>query len=372
MNPNNLHANPQKQYDYSFFSIGFTIFLVGILNLYSTTNAFPDVHLNQLYLKQILWFFCSFILGLALSFLKPKNFFHQAYRLYGLNILLLVLVFVIGKKSFGAKRWIDLGLMRFQPSELMKITLSLTLARFFSQFFINQRLTLKTILFPILITLIPALLIALQPDLGTGLLLALILSSLILFKGIEFKSFLLIALVGVCLAGGLYKFGLKEYQRKRITTFLNPSRDARGSGYNALQSKIAIGSGRLFGKGYRKSSQTSLQFLPENHTDFVFSVFNEEHGFFGSLILISLYLLLFFRFIVIAITAAHLFDSFLMIGLFSIFFWHTFINMGMVMGLLPVVGLPLPFMSYGGSSLLTFGICLGIATAISNRRNLFS
>ena len=169
----------------------------------------------------------------------------------------------------------------------------------------------------------------------------------------------------------MYKYGLRDYQRKRIITFLDPTSDPKGAGYNAIQSKIAIGSGQIIGKGFKKSSQASLNYLPENHTDFVFSIYNEEHGFFGSLLLLALYLLLFFRFISLSTSVTKLYESILAIGLMSIFFWHTFINMSMVMGLMPIVGLPLPLMSYGGSSLLTFGICCGLATSISNYRTLF-
>ena len=178
----------------------------------------------------------------------------------------------------------------------------------------------------------------------------------------------MIAVIGGSL---MYNFGLREYQKKRIITFINPDADARGSGYNAIQSKISIGSGRFLGKGYLKSSQASLNYLPENHTDFVFSVFNEEHGFLGALVLIGLYLVLLFRMVWLSQSVSKIFPSIAAIGLMSIYFWHTFVNMGMVMGVLPIVGLPLPLMSYGGSSLLTFGIACGLTTAISNTRNLF-
>jgi rod shape determining protein RodA len=169
----------------------------------------------------------------------------------------------------------------------------------------------------------------------------------------------------------MYNYGLKEYQRKRILTFIDPTADAKGSGYNAIQSQIAIGSGRLFGKGFKNSSQASLNYLPENHTDFVFSIYNEEHGFFGSIVLLALYIILLMRFIWLSVSVLRFYDSILAIGLMSIFFWHTFINMSMVMGLMPIVGLPLPLMSYGGSSMLTFGVCIGMATSLSNSRNLF-
>ena len=169
----------------------------------------------------------------------------------------------------------------------------------------------------------------------------------------------------------MYNFGLKDYQKRRILTFINPQADAKGSGYNAIQSQIAIGSGRWKGKGFRNSSQASLEYLPESHTDFVFSIFNEEHGFIGSFFLISLYFVLMMRFIWLAGSVLRFYDSILAIGIMSIFFWHTFINMAMVMGLAPIVGLPLPLMSFGGSSMVTFGICIGLATSLSNARKFF-
>jgi rod shape determining protein RodA len=170
----------------------------------------------------------------------------------------------------------------------------------------------------------------------------------------------------------MYNFGLREYQKKRIITFLDPEFDAKGSGYNAIQSKIAIGSGQFLGKGFRKSSQGALNYLPENHTDFIFAIFNEEHGFIGSVFLIALYLYLFYKLIMLAMNVNKMFDSIVVIGILGIFFAHTIINMSMVAGLLPIVGVPLPLMSYGGSNLLTFGICLGIITSISNSRSLFN
>ncbi|MEX1098867.1 MAG: FtsW/RodA/SpoVE family cell cycle protein, partial [Bacteriovoracaceae bacterium] len=224
---------------------------------------------------------------------------------------------------------------------------------------------------PFLITIVPTILIVIQPDLGTGLLLLLIFLVVSFYKRLRWKSIGVLLLLSVISGSAMYKFGLKDYQRKRIVTFIDPYADAKGSGYNAIQSEIAIGSGRWFGKGFKKSSQASLNYLPENHTDFVFSIYNEEHGFFGSVVLISLYIILLMRFIWLAGSSLRFFDAVLAIGLMSVFFWHTFVNMSMVMGLMPIVGLPLPFMSYGGSSILTFGICIGLVTSISNSRNLF-
>lgn len=360
-----------KKYDISFFGTSFAIFLIGIINLYSATHAEQDSHISILYKTQIFWFFISTLVGVCISFIRPKNFFRYSYLIYAFNLLLLVLVLVMGKKVLGAQRWLAIGPFRLQPSEMMKVAVVLVLARWFTKVNPDSELTLKDLIVPAILAFFPAVLIIVQPDLGTGLLILLIFAAIIFYRRLRWKSIMILIFLGLISGSFMYKFGLKEYQRQRIITFLDPWGDARGSGYNAIQSEIAIGSGQLFGKGFTKSSQAFLSYLPENHTDFIFSVYNEEHGFFGSLVLISLYIILLLRFIWLSSSLLNFYDSILAIGLMSIFFWHTFINMGMVTGLLPIVGIPLPYVSYGGSNLLTFGICCGLATSISNSRNIF-
>lgn len=360
-----------KKYDLSFFGTAFAIFLIGIINLYSATSNDPDEHISGLYKMQAVWFFISITVGVLISFIRPKNLFRYSYFIYGFNVFLLILVLIMGKKVLGAQRWLDFGPIRLQPSEMMKVSIVLALGRWFTQSDPDMEIGLKEMLIPSIISFIPALMIIVQPDLGTGLLIILIFSMIIFYRRLRWKAIFILIVIGIISSSLMYKFGLREYQRQRIITFMDPWGDARGSGYNAIQSEIAIGSGQLFGKGYKKSSQAFLSYLPENHTDFIFSVFNEEHGFFGSLVLISLYIILLLRFIWLSSSLLNFYDSILSIGLMSIFFWHTFINMGMVTGLLPIVGIPLPLISYGGSSLLTFGICCGIATSISNSRNIF-
>lgn len=360
-----------KRYDFSFFGIALAIFIIGVINLYSATHASTSVHMAGLYKNHILKFVLAMGAGFAVSFIKPKTFLMQSYSFYTLVNIFLVLVLVLGHKGMGAQRWLVLGPIRFQPSEIAKIAAILVFARWYSKSSPDKELDLKRLIIPALFCLVPAILIVMQPDLGTGLIIGLIFLVVSFYRKLKWKSIGIIALMAVLGGGVMYKFGLKEYQRKRIITFLNPGDDARGSGYNAIQSKIAIGSGKFWGKGLKNSSQASLNYLPENHTDFVFSIYNEEHGFIGSMILISLYLLLLFRFLWLAQSVSVFFDSIIVIGITALFFWHIFINMGMVMGLMPIVGLPLPFMSYGGSSLITFGLCIGIATSVSNARNLF-
>ena len=358
-----------KRYDYSFFAIASIIFIMGSINLYSATHT--SEYLSGLYKTQIIYFLISIVVGVGISFIQPKTFMRFSYLIYGLNIILLIIVLFLGEKGMGARRWLAIGGIRFQPSELMKISVILILARYYSKKVIGDEIGLKELIIPFIICFLPAALIIIEPDLGTGLMLFLIFFVVSFYCKLKWKSIFIIGIIGLISGLGMYKYGLKEYQRKRILTFLDPSADKKGSGYNAIQSKIAIGSGKVFGKGFKKSSQASLNYLPENHTDFVFSIFNEEHGFFGSLFLIGIYVMLLFRFIHLATSVTKLFNSIVVMGLMSIFFWHTFINMGMVTGLMPIVGLPLPYMSYGGSSLLTFSICCGLATSISNSKSIF-
>jgi len=360
-----------KKYDFSFFAIITAIFMVGILNLHSATHNSHSTGVANLYQMQILLFGISLFAGGLISFIRPSTIARFSWPVYWINIGLLLIVLILGIKGMGAKRWILIGPFRLQPSEIMKITLILALARFFTSKRHYSELNLKNLIIPALFAIGPAFLVILQPDLGTGLVMLLIFFMVAFYVGLKWKTIMILGLLGLISGLGMYQFGLKGYQKKRITAFLNPGMEPKGLGYNAIQSKIAIGSGKFFGKGFKKSTQASLNYLPENHTDFVFSVFNEEHGFFGSLFLIGLYLVLFFRFLWLAQSVTDVYESIVVIGVMSIFFWHTIINMGMVTGLLPIVGLPLPLMSYGGSSLMTFGICAGLATSISNSKSLF-
>lgn len=358
-----------KKYDYTFFGIASVIFTVGVANLFSATHASP--YLNDLYLSQLMWFSLAMVCGVGVSFLRPKHFMRISYVFYFFIAFLLVLVLILGIEGMGATRWIYIAGLRFQPSEFMKIGVILALARWFSKRGADSDMGMKELIIPLILVLIAVGLIVLEPDLGTGLLILLIFSFIVFYRRLRWKTIGVLTLIGLLSGGVMYQFGLKDYQKKRIVSFLNPNLDTQGSGYSAIQSKIAIGSGQLFGKGFKKSSQASLSYLPENHTDFVFSIFNEEHGFVGALFLMGLYLALFLRLIWLASVVPRVFDAIVLVGVLGIFFWHTVINIAMVTGLLPVVGLPLPLMSYGGSSLMTFCLCCGIATSISNSRNLF-
>lgn len=360
-----------KRYDFSFFGTCTAIFIVGIINLYSATHSQGIGPEEGLYKTQIMWFIISWAIGIVISFIQPKHFFRLSYPGYFISLVLLVMVLIVGHSALGGQRWIGFGPLKFQPSETVKIAMVLVLARWYAKASPEQEIGLRELIIPFIITFIPALMIIVQPDLGTGTLVLSIFFIMTFYRKLKWKTIALIAAIGVVGVTVIYNFGLREYQKARIITFINPEFDAKGTGYNAIQSKIAIGSGQFLGKGFRRSSQGALNYLPENHTDFIFAIFNEEHGFIGSVFLIALYLYLFYQLLWLASNVNKMFDSLVVIGVLAIFFVHTMVNMSMVSGLMPIVGVPLPLMSYGGSNLLTFGICCGIVTSISNSRTLF-
>ena len=360
-----------KRYDYSFFGICTAIFIIGILNLYSATHSHGVGPEQGIYKTQIMWFCLSWLAGIVVSFIQPKNFYRMAYPSYFLCVILLIMVLFVGHSALGGQRWIGIGGFKFQPSELVKMSVVLVLARWYAKASPEQETGFKELIIPFLITFVPAIMVIIQPDLGTGTLTLLIFFMITFYRKLKWKTIVVIGVIGLVAGTVMYNFGLREYQKKRIITFLDPEFDAKGSGYNAIQSKIAIGSGQFFGKGFRQSTQGALNYLPENHTDFIFAIFNEEHGFVGSVFLIALYLALFYRLLWLASNVNKMFDSIVVVGVLGIFFWHTIVNMSMVSGLMPIVGIPLPLLSYGGSNLLTFGICCGVVTSISNARNLF-
>lgn len=287
--------------------------------------------------------------------------------IYLLCISLLVGVLFFGKVVGGSRRWISLGFMTMQPSELMKIALIIILASVYATSITEEGLGFSKLIKPAVICLIPFMLIVKQPDLGTGLLLLLIAGSMTMFIKLERRVFFALMSLGVA-AVPLLWFALKDYQKSRILTFLNPDRDPLGSGYHIIQSKIAIGSGMVYGKGFLKGTQNALSFLPEQHTDFIVSVLAEEWGFAGCSFLLLLYFLLLFWGLNIAYTCRSMFGSILAFGITAMIFWQIFINIGMVMGLMPVVGVPLPLISYGGSSVITNMVGLGILMNISMRK----
>ncbi len=360
-----------RRFDWSLIIFTVLILGVGVANLYAATFNETVGRGLSYYKAQLIWFAIGSLLGGLLLIPHYKTLSRFAYPIYFLNLLLLVLVLIAGKSSLGGRRWIGLGPVRFQPSEFMKISTVLALAKFFETDTVHGGYRLRDMWLPISLVLVPAALIILQPDLGTAMVLVFVFTSLMLFMKIERRTMLIFMTIAAIAVPVVYNYGLKPYQRQRIISFINPGADPKGSGYNSIQSMIAIGSGQFLGKGFKKGTQSQLNFLPEHHTDFIFSVFSEEHGFLGVMVLLALYL----GFLTTGLNIAYLshdkFGTILALGLLLIFFWHMFINIGMVCGILPVVGVPLPFVSYGGSSLISACIAIGILTNISNKRMMF-
>jgi rod shape determining protein RodA len=397
----------KENFDFVLFFSSMLLVIIGLISIYSATYS---AGLGEVFEKQLLWVIFGFI-ALVFSFFLPIKYLELfAYPLYGLSLILLASVPIIGQTVYGSTSWINFGFFKIQPSEFSKITTVIVLALYLSNK--NTKIEeIKYILIAFLIPFVPFVLIMLQPDFGTGTVYLFLFVFMIFWAGT--KLFYIIAIIstvlaiasaligtwslfiiiclsilvlylikenwsiifsfsGFLLAVGfsfdyIYK-GLALYQQKRITSFLDPSKDPLGSGYNAIQAKVAIGSGGLFGKGFMQGTQTQLRFIPKQWTDFIFCVPGEEFGFIGSIIVLLLLFLVFTRALKIAKLAKTKFESNIVIGFLAILFYHTIINIGMAINILPVMGLPLPFMSSGGSLLLSAMIMVGIMLNIYAHR----
>lgn len=347
-----------------------SIHLIGLLNLYSATNNIAP-HLQRVFTMQLFWLSASWLVFTLTTFINYSYFLRLAPLIYALNILALVAVFFIGNTSNGAQRWIDLGFFRYQPSETMKLACVMMLARALSSYDTDRGLGFKDLIYPLLILILPFALTVKQPDLGTALLLFMVGGLLILAMKIK-RSVLITAIcLGAVAIPTVWSFGLKSYQRSRILTFLSPNSDPRGAGYNSIQAKIAVGSGKFSGKGFLKGTQSQLEFLPEKHTDFIFCVLSEEHGFVGAMVLLGLFSILLISILQCAGSSSDLPGALLGVGVFAMVLFHLFVNIGMVTGLLPIVGVPLPLVSYGGSANITMMASLGLASSIYYHKDLF-
>ena len=310
------------------------------------------------------------LLGIIiLSVTNIRLFFKGAYIFYGISVMLLVFVEVAGETGMGAQRWIDLGLIRFQPSELMKISVIIVLARYFHIRSYHQIGNPLHLAIPAFLILLPVALVIKQPDLGTAVMIA--LSGLVIFfiAGVRIWKFILLFLGGIALVPIIWQ-SLLDYQKKRILTFLSPETDPLGAGYHLMQSKIALGSGGLYGKGFIQGSQSHLNFLPEIQTDFIFTMLAEEFGLLGGLVVLFLFLLISGYGLILSFFMVNKFARLLTIGMTTTLFFYVFINTGMVMGLLPIVGVPLPFISYGGSALLTSMTAIGLIISCHVHRDV--
>ncbi|OGF21979.1 MAG: rod shape-determining protein RodA [Candidatus Eisenbacteria bacterium RBG_19FT_COMBO_70_11] len=383
---------------------------IGLSTVFSATSV-PGAH-EGLWIKQFLWFLMAFAVGWVAVAIPFRAYDSLAYPFYVVSLALLILVLAIGTSAYGARRWIEFGPLKFQPSELAKIATVLVLARCFD----DPKLDLRKVRYwlpPMLLTLVPFLLVAKEPDLGTALAFPVILVAMYFWAGMPgstlalglspalnvalffftrspwwFAGVLAAMLVGfrprwrtlivVLLLNGAVGYAtphlwdrLHDYQKRRIETFLNPGQDPYGSGYQIIQSKIAIGSGGVVGKGYLRGTQKALAFLPMRHTDFIFSVIGEEWGLFGALTVVILYGIVILRGFRLALVARSVFASTMAVGLVSALFYHVLVNVLMTIGWAPVTGLPLPLISYGGTALIVGGLQIGLLENVAVRRQEF-
>ncbi|MFH1152504.1 MAG: rod shape-determining protein RodA [Pseudomonadota bacterium] len=354
-------------FDWGLIAITMGICCLGLAVLYSAVTA-GDAGVSQvLFKKQIIWMGAGFLMMMITCTIHYKHLDKGSFVIYGVCVILLICVMFLGKYVAGSRRWLAIGPFTMQPSELMKLSLIIVLASIYSGSVSERGLQARHLVKPVLVVLVPFILIAKQPDLGTGLLLVFIAVVLTLFVKVEKRVLIASSLLGAVAVPSVWFF-LKDYQKSRILIFLNPDNDPLGAGYHIIQSKIAIGSGMMWGKGFLKGTQNALSFLPEQHTDFILSVLAEEWGLIGCCVLLFLYFLLLLWGLNIAYCCRDMFGSILAFGITFMIFWQIVINVGMVMGLMPVVGVPLPLISYGGSSVITNMAGVGILLNISMRR----
>lgn len=356
-----------RDFDWALLGLVLLLSIISVFEIYSATlhTKFVGFHV-----KQIFWL-CG---GLTAMFLFSLINYHRLIDtivwIYGGSIVALMTVLVVGTKVLGARRWIKLpGGVHFQPSEWVKLILIVAVARYFANL-AGRELTWTDIFKAFGLVGVPMLLVLKQPDLGTALTYSPILLCGLFLGGIRWKQGLILALAGVLAIGGAWYSGkvLKPYQKARLTSFVNPDSDPRGSGYQIRQSLIAVGSGGIWGKGATKGTQTQGDFLPIPYTDFIFAAFAEEHGFVGAAVVLLLYFLILMRLIQNALTAADLSGTFLIMGVVAVLIFQIAVNVGMVVGLMPVTGIPLPLMSYGGSSVLFTFLALGVVMNVRMNR----
>ena len=355
-----LSLKKMKKFDYVLLLSAFLLLAIGITAVYSATYT----RTTSFYQKQILWAIIGTGMFFTFSNIDYRIYSRYSKLIYIFNVVFLISVFIFGSKVLGAQRWIKLGPISIQPSELAKLFVVLT----FSDLLIrNYKDTFRGFKDLILsgIHIVPIfLLVAAQPDLGTGVVILFVYMVLIFLNGIDYKTYFTLCGVGAALMPVAYFFALKPYQRQRVFTFLHPEDDLLGSGWNIIQSKIAVGSGQIFGKGFLNGTQDKLRFLPESQTDFIFAVISEEFGFVGSVTIIGLYFLLIFTILKIAQKTEDRYGQLVCYGIAAIIFFHTLVNIGMVIGVMPVKGLPLLLLSYGGSSLMFVSTMLGIVQSV--------
>ncbi|MCK4262232.1 rod shape-determining protein RodA [bacterium] len=366
-----------KNFDWPIFLITLIIALIGVAMIYSASQYKSQFLSSQREsklsypIKQLIWVGAGLVALLTIIGVNHQTLIKYAYSLYFFNLILLILVLIFGRVAGGAQRWFRLGLFSFQPSELAKIIIILSLARYLKDREAQVKRA-KGLIAPFCLVLFPLILILRQPHLGTAFLLLPILFLMLYVAGAKGRHLTAIILIGLLVIAPLgYHFLLKDYQKERLSVFLNPGLDPLGKGYSLNQSKIAIGSGRFWGKGWLKGTQTQLHFLTAQYTDFIFSVLGEEWGFLGAFVVLSLYATLLWRGMRVAVQAKDRAGALLAVGLCAMIALEILINVGMTIGIMPVSGLPLPLLTYGGSSLLTTMLSIGLLLNIQMRRFMF-
>lgn len=345
------------QLDFVLIFLFFILMAISLMTIYSATMG------NMaMVIKQAIYYGIAFLILFMVARFQIYHFRRFAIILYALGLLLLLMVLVVGPEINGARRWIDLGIVHFQPSEYVKIVTILALCWILT--YKPLPISIKQICYALVITFLPALLIFIQPDLGTAVILVMVAACLIFLAGIRLSYILVTVVAFAASLPFLWYYVLHDYHQRRILSFINPERDPLGSGWSLIQSKIAIGTGGIWGKGWNNNQQAGLEFLPETHTDFIFSIFAEEYGLIGVTFLVFIYLLIILRCFYITVGARDSFEKLFCGGLAFIFSLYIVINIGMVSGIMPVVGVPLPLVSYGGTALVTtlgaFGIVMSV------------
>lgn len=357
----------RDRFDWTLFVSVSLLAVVGVINLYSATSV-AKAGLSDLYVQQVYWLVAGGMMAGIVTAIDSRHFERFGYALYAFSMMLLVLVFILGREVRGSSRWIYIGSFSLQPSEFSKVFLILALAKFLHNDPKPEGRGLKDLLIPTGIALVPMALIALQPDLGTALIHGLIFVSICAMSRIRRGTLVLIGAVLFLLGIGLRAYGLLGYQSRRIEAWLNPEKNILGDNWDPHHARVAIGNGNLWGRGFMKGTQNQFRFLHEQHSDFPFPVFAEDWGFAGSLFLVGLYAFIILWGLRIASSARDRFGAVVAVGATSLVFWHAIFNLGMVTGLLPVVGVTLPLFSYGGSSVLAVMLGIGLLMNVSMRR----
>ena len=359
-----------NNFDWILLAVLIFIGTVSVINLYSATHSIGSIGGGNIYVKQICWYTIGFFILLLMTTFDYHVLDGLAYPLFFISLIFLGAVLKVGIVSHGSQRWLSLGYFSIQPSEMVKISIIIVLAKYFSELERAENYRLRDLVRPLLLITIPFLMIVYQPDLGTAMMLLIVSFSIIIFVNVNWKSIMIVVLIAF-FSAPFFWITLQEYQKKRIITFLKPDMDPLGAAYHVTQSKIAIGSGLFWGKGFLKGTQTRLHFLPQQHTDFPFSVLAEEWGFVGSAVLLLAYLFLILWCLNIAKNSKDKFGTLIVVGIAALVFWHIVINVSMAIGLLPVVGIPLVLFSYGGSSIISTMAAMGLVMNVSMRRFMF-